>query len=282
VNYRHAFHAGNHADVLKHVALVHCLTHLQRKDAPFAVLDTHAGVGLYELASEEAARSPEWRDGIAKLWNWPDAPAPLAAYLHAIAAFNTEGALLTYPGSPALIARALRQQDRLAACELHSADAFALKRRFGAAPNIQIHQRDGWQAMGALLPFPERRGLVLIDPAYEASDEIDRSVAALKTALKRFGHATYLWWRPLKNANALNRADAEIAAPALRADLWIDDPKRSAKLVGSSLLVLNPPFGLEEALCEALPALAERLNLGASNWRLSATSNAPPPREGRG
>ncbi|MDX2275248.1 MAG: 23S rRNA (adenine(2030)-N(6))-methyltransferase RlmJ [Hyphomonadaceae bacterium] len=268
MNYRHAFHAGNHADVLKHVVLIYCLAHLRRKETPFAVLDTHAGVGLYDLAGEEAARSPEWRDGIEKLWGWNEAPAPVAAYLEAVAAFNADGALRTYPGSPALIARALRPQDRLAACELHPEDAAALKRRVGAAGHVQIHQRDGWAAMGALLPFPERRGLVLIDPAYEAGDEMERSVAALKTGLKRFAHGTFLWWRPLKDGRALDRADAELAAPGLRADFWIDDPMRNTKLVGSSMYVINPPFGLEDALREALPALSARLTLGASGWAL--------------
>lgn len=269
MNYRHAFHAGNHADVLKHVVLLYCLTHLQRKDTPFAALDTHAGVGLYDLAGEEAARSPEWRDGIAKLWDWADAPAPVAAYLQAVRAFNDDGALRTYPGSPALIARTLRPQDRLAACELHPDDAATLKRRVGGVANVQIHERDGWQAMSALLPFPERRGLVLIDPAYEAPDEMARSVEALKAALKRFGHATYLWWRPLKHAHLFDRADSELTVPHLRADLWIDDAARNAKLVGSSMLIINPPLGLDDALREALPALAAKLSLGDSGWRLS-------------
>lgn len=268
MNYRHAFHAGNHADVLKHVVLLYCLAHLRRKEAPFAVLDTHAGVGLYDLTGAEAARSPEWRDGIGKIWDWADAPAPIAALREAVAAFNADGVLRTYPGSPALIARALRAQDRLSACELHPEDAATLKRRVGAGANVQIHQRDGWEAMSALLPFAERRGLILIDPAYEADDEAERSVAALKSALRRFGHGVYVWWRPLKQAPALERAEAELGVPALRADLWIDDPKQSAKLVGSSLYVINPPFGLEDALRAALPALAERLSRGASGWAL--------------
>ena len=268
MNYRHAFHAGNHADILKHMALVYALAHLRRKEAAFAVLDTHAGVGLYDLESEQAARSPEWRDGIAKLWDWADAPAPVSAYRDAVAAFNRDGQLRTYPGSPALIAHALRAQDRLAACELHPEDAAALRVHFARQDNVQTHARDGYEAMAALSPFAERRGLVLIDPPYEETDEMARAVAALKAALKRFGHATYMWWRPLKDATALARADAELAAPFLRADLWIDDPARNSKLVGSSLAIINPPFGLDEALNEALPALAERLSLGAAGWRI--------------
>lgn len=271
MNYRHAFHAGNHADVLKHLALTYALAHLRKKPAPFAVLDTHAGVGRYDLSSEEAVRSPEWQDGIGKLSGWTDAPAPVRAYLEMLAPPNPDGALRFYPGSPALVAAALRENDRLAACELHDDDAAALKRLFARDGRVQVHQRDGWEAMGALLPFPERRGLVLIDPPYEALDEMARSIEALKTALQRFGHATYLWWRPLKAEHRLAAADAEFAqVPALRADLWVDDPARTTRLAGSSLLVLNPPFGLDAALRESLPAMAARLSAGAHGWRVNA------------
>lgn len=271
MNYRHAFHAGNHADVLKHLVLVYCLAHLRRKETPFAVLDTHAGVGLHDLESDEARRSPEWKDGIGRLyWDRADAAAPISHYLEAVAAFNAEGVLRFYPGSPALIAQALRSRDRLLACELHKEDAEALRHRFNRNANVHVHARDGWEALGALAPFAERRGLVLIDPPYEAPDEMEVAVRALKDALKRFGHGIYLWWRPLKDESALARADAELGASGLRADLWVDDPRRNTRLVGSSLLIINPPFGLEDALRQALPALAARLSAGAAGWRVNA------------
>ena len=268
MNYRHAFHAGNHADVLKHLALVYCLDYLKRKDAPFAVLDTHAGTGLYDLSSSEAQRSPEWKDGIGKIWDWPDAPPSIGAYRDAIASFNADGALINYPGSPALIAHALREQDRLAAIELHPDDAQTLRRTLAPHANAQIHARDGYEAMKALLPFAERRGLILIDPPYEESNELETATTAINAALKRFAHATYLWWRPLKSNQSLSSADADLAAPALRADLWIADINSSQKLAGSSLAIINPPFGLEDALREALPALARRLDIGGGGWRL--------------
>jgi len=274
MNYRHAFHAGNHADVLKHAVLVFCLDTLKRKDTPFAVLDTHAGRGTYDLLSEEGLRSPEWREGVARLMKWREPPPLIGRYLEAVRAFNLGGELRTYPGSPALIARALRADDVLMACELHAEEHAALRRTLPRAANVQIHLRDGWEALSALLPPPQRRGLVLIDPPYEASDELALAASALGTALKRFGHGTYLWWRPLKSESAVATADAEArgqgARNLLRVDLWTDTPKPEDRLVGSSLLLINPPFGLEDALREALPALVSRLAIGASGWRVQA------------
>jgi len=273
VNYRHAFHVGNHADVLKHAALLFCLDALKRKPAPFAVLDTHAGRGLYDLGGEEAARSPEWQDGIARLWDWPDPPALIARYVAAVRAFNADGALRAYPGSPALVTTNLRADDVLMACELHPEEHAALRRALPGQANVQVHARDGWQALGALLPPAQKRGLVLIDPPYEEPDELNRAARAFGPVLKRFGHGMYLWWRPLKSFAALDSADDEArvqgAKQTLRADLWTAAPTSESRLVGSSLLLINPPFGLEEALNEALPFLADALTKGQSGWRLS-------------
>lgn len=273
MNYRHAFHAGNHADVLKHVALVYCLAHLKRKETPFAVLDTHAGIGLYDLFSSEAMRSPEWRQGVGRLENWPEAPPAVHAYLDAIAAFNPDGATRFYPGSPAFIANALREDDVLLACELHPEDAATLRAHFGEQSNVHVHARDGWEALNALLPPPRSRGLVLIDPPYEEPDELERAARALGAALKRFGHGVFLWWRPLKSESALDRVDAEVKAQGarnmLRADLWVDTPNPQGKFSGSSILVINPPYGLEVALREALPAIAAKLALGKAGWRVA-------------
>lgn len=273
VNYRHAFHAGNHADVLKHAVLLFCLDALKRKDKPFAVLDTHAGRGLYDLAGQEAERSPEWRDGVGRLWDWPDPPPLIARYLAAVRGFNADGAPRTYPGSPALVTTNLRDGDVLAACELHPEDAAALRRALPRKSGVQVHERDGWEALNALLPPAQRRGLVLIDPPYEAPDELERSAQALGPALRRFGHGVYLWWRPLKSEAALDAADAEARAQGaretLRADLWIAAPTREGRMVGSSVFLINPPFGLHEGLREALPFLADALTKGQSGWRLA-------------
>jgi len=276
MNYRHGFHAGNHADVLKHLALVFCLAHLNKKPAPFAVLDTHAGRGLYDLTSAEAQRSPEWRDGIGKLADAQDAPSSVRAFLDAVAPFQP-----AYPGSPALIAASLRAQDRYAACELHPEEHAALKRALRGIAHegqAQVHERDGWGALAALLPLPERRGLVLIDPPYEAPDELETGARAIQAALARFGHGVFVWWRPLKQASLLDRVDAELGTSALRADLWIDAPQIAGKLVGSSLFVINPPYGLGGALAEALPYLAAKLALSpGAGWRLDDPDAPPEP-----
>jgi 23S rRNA (adenine2030-N6)-methyltransferase len=273
VNYRHAFHAGNHADVLKHAVLLFCLDALKRKDTPFAVLDTHAGRGLYDFTAPEAERSPEWRDGIGRLWNWPDPPPLVARYLEAVRSFNADGELRMYPGSPPLVTTNLRDHDVLMACELHPEDAGALRRTLPRKANVQVHERDGWEALGALLPPAQKRALVLIDPPYEAADELEISVAALRTSMKRFAHGVYLWWRPLKSSAVLDAADAEVRGFAdrdtLRADLWVATPQREGKLVGSSVFLINPPYGLSDALKEALPFLADALTKGQSGWRLS-------------
>ena len=273
MNYRHAFHAGNHADVLKHAVLLYCLEWLQRKPAPFAVLETHAGRGLYDLKGDEASRSPEWRDGVGRLWDWPDPPALVARYLDAVRGFNADGTLRTYPGSPALSVTRLRDDDALLACELHPEDHAALRRALPRKSNVHVHARDGWQALNALLPPPQRRGLVLIDPPYEAPDELARAACALGQSLKRFGYGVYLWWRPLKSEGALNAADAvtraQGAKETLRADLWVAQPTPDGRLVGSSVFLINPPLGLREAHAEALPFLVDALSKGQSGWRLT-------------
>jgi 23S rRNA (adenine2030-N6)-methyltransferase len=182
-----------------------------------------------------------------------------------------------YPGSPELAAGQLRAGDALMACELHPEECAALRQNLRRAPNVHVHERDGWEALGALLPPPQRRGLALIDPPYEAPNELVRAARALGPALKRFGHGVYLWWRPMKSAAALDAADAEARAQgvlqALRADLWVDTPSPQGKLAGSSVFLFNPPFGLEAALREALPLLAARLAPGDGGWKLAATGN---------
>jgi 23S rRNA (adenine2030-N6)-methyltransferase len=273
MNYRHGFHAGNHADVLKHAVLLFCLDALKRKPAPFAVLDTHAGRGLYDFGSEEAARSPEWKDGIGRLWDWSEAPPLLSRYLQAVRAFNADDALGTYPGSPTLAVATLREEDTLIACELHAEEFAHLKRALPQKPNVQLHRRDAWEGLKALTPPAQRRGLVLVDPPYEATDEIEQAVEGIAAALKRFGHGSYLWWRPLKDENRLRATDADLRGrgvrEALRADLWVSPPRLAGRLTGSSLYVINPPFGLSEALKGALPLLAERLDAGGAGWRVN-------------
>jgi 23S rRNA (adenine2030-N6)-methyltransferase len=273
MNYRHGFHAGNHADVLKHAILLFCLDALKRKPSPFAVLDTHAGRGLYDLEGEESQRSPEWRDGVGKLWDWPAPPPLIERYVQVVRSFNADGALRLYPGSPALTVSALRAGDVLIACERHPDEVSSLKRALPHQANVQIHKRDAWEGLNALTPPKQRRGLVLIDPPYEAPDEIEHAAEAIASALKRFSHGSFMWWRPLKSEARLSAADADLrqhgVKEALRADLWVAPPHPEGRLVGSSLYVINPAYGLREALEAALPALAARLDAGGSGWRVA-------------
>lgn len=276
MNYRHAFHVGNHADVLKHLVLALIVDHLTHKAAPFAVMDTHGGRGAYALDGQEAQRSPEWRAGVGRLWDWADAPAAMAPYLSALRAANPDGVLAQYPGSPVIALAGMRAQDRLVACELHPEEAGALKRRFADEPRAQVHQRNGFEAMGALLPFPERRGLVLIDPPYEDRDhETISCVRALHRAFDHFAYATYAWWRPVKDLREIEMADRELlhgrAIKALRIDLAIDRIRPEGKLVASSMLIVNPPYTLAGTLHGVLPALSARLSLSdAGGWRVEA------------
>jgi len=274
MNYRHAFHAGNHADVFKHAALVLVLEHLLGKPQPFAVLDTHAGIGVYDLESDEAQRSPEWREGVGRIFGRTLDSAP--AYSRIVEALNP-GGLKTYPGSPEIVRAMLRQDDRLAACELHPEDVRTLKRRYRDDPRIAVHQRDGYEAMGALLPPPERRGLVLIDPPFEQTDETQRLVDALTAGLKRWPTGVFMAWYPIKDRKisaALSAAAVGGPFPkTLRAEfspfLWEENG-----LPGSGLLICNAPWKLDEklaALCEELSGI---LGGGSARWSVDQLSPA--------
>jgi 23S rRNA (adenine2030-N6)-methyltransferase len=275
MNYRHAFHAGNHADVLKHVALLACLAHLAKKPAPFAALDAFAGPGLYDLERDEATRSPEWRGGAGLIWTWERPPAALLAYRNALRAANPESPLRFYPGSPKLIRAALRGGDRLIGCELHPEDAALLKSNFHGDAQTQIHARDGYEALPALMPFAERRGLALIDPPYEQEGETQKAAASLRDAARKFSTGVFMWWRPLKAPGLIERLDADLAQglrrPMLRADLWVSAPSPGGRLTASSVAIVNAPFGVEAILRAALPALAQRLAAGeGAGWKLTA------------
>lgn len=258
MNYRHAFHAGNFADCVKHAVLVWLLQALARKPAPFRVLDTHAGIGAYDLSAPEAQRTGEWRDGIARL---QAAPAPeLSDYLGLVERLGL------YPGSPVLARALLRADDRLACCELHPQDAATLRRRFRADPQVAVHARDGFEALGALLPPPERRGLVLIDPPFEAPDEFDRMLAGLRTAHRRFATGILAAWYPIKS-----RAPSRVLHDAIRdagprdavaVELHLRTPLDPARLNGCGLVVVNPPFGFAPAMRALLPALLAGLSRG--------------------
>ncbi|MEO5373877.1 MAG: 23S rRNA (adenine(2030)-N(6))-methyltransferase RlmJ [Alphaproteobacteria bacterium] len=265
MNYRHIYHAGNFADVVKHAVLALLVEHLLRKDTPFRVLDTHAGLGVYDLTANEAERTGEFRDGIGRLLAEPDPPAALAPYLRAVALLNggTGGSPRLYPGSPWLVRSMLRDRDRLVAVELHPEDAATLAATFRHDRGVGVHQADAWQALKAFLPPPERRGLVLMDPPFEARDEFERLADGLARAHRRFATGILAAWYPIKDpeqAATLHRAVQGIGvARALAVELLVRSPVDRFRLNGCGLVVVNPPWRLDETLGELMPFLTRVL-----------------------
>ena len=278
MNYRHAFHAGNHADVLKHIVLLALVDALKRKDTPFFVLDTHAGRGRYLLGGAESRKTSEADEGVFRLLDAPHLPALVEAYLRTVQANNPVGALVAYPGSPLLVAQAMREQDRLAACELQPEEAAALKDLFAQDPRVAVHARDGYGAMKALLPpraGTQRiaRGLVLIDPPYESQDaEYPQIIAALRDALARWPAATYAVWYPIKQRRSLlpffRKAAALPSKGAFVAELQVRPDDSPLRLNGSGMLVINPPWQFDQALAPVLPVLANALGETGAGHRL--------------
>ena len=269
MNYRHAFHAGNFADVVKHAVLARILVHLKQKPAAFRVIDTHAGAGVYDLAGAEAGRTGEWRRGIARLFGPDAAPLPdparelLAPYLDAVAGFNPAGKLTVYPGSPALVAAMLRSQDRLIACELEPKAATALEHRLRGDPRAKAVAIDGWTALGAYVPPKERRGLVLIDPPFEQPDEFSRLVQGIEAAHRKWPTGSYLLWYPVKDAKDVTSFVRKLGrlgvGKMLRIELILATGSEDLGLRGSGLIAVNPPWTLHDELKVLLPALGAAL-----------------------
>jgi 23S rRNA (adenine2030-N6)-methyltransferase len=262
VNYRHAYHAGNFADCVKHALLVALLQVILRKDKPFLFLDTHAGIGRYDLTGPAAAKTAESQNGIQRLLQ--ARPPVLAAYL----AFAAD--ITRYPGSPAIGAAMLREHDRLVACELHPEDARALRNAVSGVPNISVHERDGYAALKAFLPPPERRALVLIDPPFEQADEFAVLTTQLALAWRRFRTGVYVVWYPIKSRAATRNFLAGLKLSALRdvvtAEFWLREPVDPARLNGCGLLVVNPPFGFIDAAAPILQALQDVLGETGSGF----------------
>jgi 23S rRNA (adenine2030-N6)-methyltransferase len=265
--YRHAFHAGNHADVLKHVVLAQVLVHMAAKDKPFSVIDTHAGAGGYSLESRYAQKNAEASSGIERLWGRDDLPAALAHYVALVREFNGGGNLEQYPGSPAIANLLLRPTDPLHCYELHPTDEKILRAYLGARKNAKVTLADGFAALPHELPPPSRRGVVLIDPPYEMKTDYARTLGAVREALTQFAQAVILVWVPqvaLVEARELPRrlGNAAAAAPKgwLHAGLTVTrGGDKGFGLTGSSMVVVNPPHGLADTLREVLPFLAQAL-----------------------
>jgi 23S rRNA (adenine2030-N6)-methyltransferase len=270
MNYRHAFHAGNFGDVLKHVVLARVLVHLAQKAAPYRLIDTHAGIGRYDLLTGEAERTGEWRNGVARVWA-ADPPMEVASLLSpwwaAVAAENPGGGLAVYPGSPALALTLMRPQDRLTAIELHPEDAVTLKRAVGRDARARVSVQDGWQALTGSVPPPERRGVVLVDPPYEATDEFDRLADGLIAASAKWPTGCFIGWYPIKSFGPVDILHARLsdAGPKrlVTADLLVRTPdKWIPGLPGAGIVAINPPYTLAEELAVLLPWLAATLAQG--------------------
>lgn len=276
VNYRHAYHAGNFADVLKHAVLSLLLGHLRSKPTPFCVVDCHAGTGCYDLAGVEAGKTGEFQDGIGRLLASDPLPAGLDDYLAVLKRLNGDGpALRFYPGSPLIAREMLRPNDRLLLSELHPDDATLLRRLFAGDRQVVVHREDAYVALKALLPPVERRGLVLIDPPFEAADEFRRLLRGLAQAIRRWPTGIYVLWYPIKDRRPVESFLAELALlgrPCLIAELCRFPPDRADRLNGCGLAILNPPWRLDQALETLLPNLARALGAtGGTSVRYTGT-----------
>ncbi len=265
MNYRHAFHAGNFADVVKHALLVWLLRAMARKDKPFLVLDTHAGLGAYDLEGDPAQRTGEAFGGIFRVLGARE-PA-LADYLAVVAELGL------YPGSPEITRALLRPGDRLVCCELHPEDAAALRRRYARRPAVSVHLRDGYEAMTALLPPPERRGLILVDPPYERPDEFTQLAAALRAAHARFATGVFVAWYPIKGRAPVRAFHAALdgVRDVVAAEFRLREPVDAARLNGCGLLVINPPWQFEAAARAILDAQLSHLGTGEPGAGVAVT-----------
>jgi 23S rRNA (adenine2030-N6)-methyltransferase len=281
MNYRHAFHAGGFADVIKHIVLVRILTYLQQKPAAFRVIDTHAGAGLYDLESDEARRGGEWLTGIARLMQarFSEQAAPLIKpYLDIVRAFNPRAALKTYPGSPLIARTLLRPQDRMVACEVEPKARKSLIDALRRDTQARVVDLDGWLGLPAFVPPKERRGLVLVDPPFEAKDEFERLGAAFAAAFAKWPTGIYLLWYPAKSRRATDALAQAVATTAraakppgkcLRLEFSVAPQTPGAPLASTGLLIVNPPFPLQGELKTVLPELEKPLGQGgAARFRL--------------
>ena len=262
MNYRHIYHAGNFADVFKHIVLATLTKAFLRKDTPFCYLDTHAGIGRYDLHSIAAQKSKEYENGIQKVLSADNVPEVIQEYLSCVQQNQTE---FCYPGSPQIVKHYLRAQDRMILCELHSEDYQTLKKNYSHNKGIAVHHQDAYQSLKAYLPPKEKRGLILIDPPFENTNEFTNITTALTTALKRFETGVYAIWYPIKNYAAIKKFHQQmkqhISRPMLICELSIYPDDVISGLNGSGMLIINPPFQVDEQLSDLLPWLWKVLSI---------------------
>ncbi|WP_457299403.1 23S rRNA (adenine(2030)-N(6))-methyltransferase RlmJ [Phyllobacterium sp. P5_D12] len=268
MNYRHAYHSGNFADVVKHIILTRIVLYLQRKEQAFRVIDTHAGIGRYDLSGVEAGKTGEWQNGVGRLLDAKvDAKVAelIQPYLDIVRAENADGEMRHYPGSPLIVRHLLRRQDRLSALELHPEDAELLAEIFEGDVQVRVTKLDGWLALGAHVPPKEKRGLVLVDPPFEVAGEFDRLVDGLVRAHKRFSGGTFALWYPVKDRQEVRRFVAALhdtgIPKILQTELMIRPTSPEPRLDGTGMIIINPPFTLDDELRIVLPALSKILSV---------------------
>lgn len=276
MNYRHAYHAGNIGDVLKHVVLARLIVYFQRKDKAFRILDTHAGIGEYDLASEETRKTGEWQQGVGKVLG-TECPAEVAEllrpWLSVVETLNPDGGLTRYPGSPMVARNLLRKTDRMTLTELHPADFETLSALFAGDFQVKTIHLDGWMALGSFLPPKEKRGIVLIDPAFEATDEFERMTNAVIKGWKKWSGGTFALWYPVKDIRAIGRmhdafADAGVR-DVLKLALNVGKSGPDTRMLGSAMTLINPPFTLADEMRKVLPWLCDTLHQGpGAGWRV--------------
>ncbi len=268
--YRHAFHAGNHADVLKHLILSRVLRYMGEKEKPYTLIDTHAGAGGYSIEGRYAQKKGEYSSGIARLYDRKDLPAPLESYVDLVRQFNTDGQLRQYPGSPAIANLLMREQDRLRVFELHPTDFRILESYLATRPNTHVSDKDGFASLKGELPPPSRRAVVLMDPSYEIKTDYAKVLAALREGLQRFADTVFIIWYPqlalLESTQLAQRLKASADAAAkkgwLHVRLTVTQPdERGFGMLGSGIFIANPPFTLHDELQQCMPYLVDKLGL---------------------
>ena len=261
--YRHAFHAGNHADVLKHCVLQQILLYMNQKDKPYWVIDTHAGAGMYSLASDYANTKSEYLDGIARLWGSEELPSVLREYMILIQSCNNKGDWSLYPGSPEIIRRTIRADDRMRLFELHPTDFDILQENFEGDRQVKLFKGDGFASLKALLPPPTRRAVIFMDPPYEIKTDYSKVVRALEEGLARFAEGVYIIWYPiLTSGHHIRMVEAlqNLSDKRLNITMTVQEPDaKGFGMLGSGLFIINPPWTLKATMQSVMPYVVEKL-----------------------
>jgi 23S rRNA (adenine2030-N6)-methyltransferase len=272
MNYRHLYHAGNFADVFKHVVLTALLQAMQRKPKPFCYIETHAGAGKYALNSSTVHKTQEFEQGIQRLWHLTDSPELVSHYLEIVKKFNPSNQLRTYPGSPCLARQLLRPEDRIVLCELQSEVYAQLRQEFSRTKQARVYLEDGYGILKAVLPPLERRGVVLIDPSFEQANEFTNLVRQAHAAYQRWETGVYVLWYPIKSQRTLQKFHRDLVATGMKdllaIQLYVYPKDVELRLNGAGVVIINPPYQLDHAISQVLPWLCNKLAVERGSYTL--------------